>query len=405
MAIILTPILVQYLSVIPGVMLGELILVFAAIFLMIVMGGKISISKTKPLVFFWFFGMLISMVSFLFQQNIPMESLTRIIRYSFYIYLIILSAKHFKIDYGIKILHLLSVAISVYIILQFIAFNFIGIVLPFKILPFPLYRNVDMQEVFRVATTYYFRPMGVFVEPGFAAQFLLPGLIFSLFGNLSKNKTEYKSAVVIFIAIFLTTSTQGVFFGLIAIAAYLLYNIKSDLKQGNGLKAILLIFIALIAGFYILNMDAIKLAINKVTWAGSAGSSASLRILRGFAVFLSLPFIYKIIGVGHGNLGNFVLEHQIITKYDPIVMTQLAADYANSISMTLLYYGVFGFLILCYIYWKFLRETEKEFRLLVIINVGLIFVAGALFNYLMLYYFAFIYAGYSKRRKGEGTKL
>lgn len=405
LVILLSPILFEYRSSIPGIMLGELVLGISAILVMLTTRGKICIKKTKPLLFLWFYGIFISIVSLLFQQSLPVEVLTRIIRFSFYIYMVVLSANHFKVEYGIKTLHLLSVTISVYIILQTIVFKLWGGILPFKVLPFELYRNIKIEEVLRIATTYYYRPMGVFVEPGYAAQFLLPGMLFSLFGSLRKSKPDYISTSLIFIAIILTTSTQGIFLGLIIVFGYLFYSIRSDLKRRKSLRALTLTLSGVIAMIYFLNMDAFERAINKLSWAGVAGSSASVRILRGFAVFFSLPNLYKFIGVGHGNIGNFVFEHQIITKYDPIVMTRLAADYANSVSMTMLYYGFFGFLILVYMYWKFLNRTEKEFRLLVIINIGLLFVAGGVYSYLMIYYFSLIYAGYSKRRKFERTML
>ncbi len=141
----------------------------------------------------------------------------------------------------------------------------------------------------------------------------------------------------------------------------------------------------------------IQTAFNKViTGRFRSGSSVAFRIYRGFAVFQKLPVLFKIIGVGHGNLGNFVIENSIVTKYDPSLMTETAADYASSASVALLYYGIIGFLLLGYIYWHFLKNTKYAFRLISICEIIMSFVAGGLFGIKMVFYFSLIYAGYIK---------
>jgi hypothetical protein len=65
-----------------------------------------------------------------------------------------------------------------------------GIILPFKILPIPLGRDISLAHIALNASKYYLRPLGIFVEPGYAAQFLLPGLALSLFGWMKKEKAD-----------------------------------------------------------------------------------------------------------------------------------------------------------------------------------------------------------------------
>jgi hypothetical protein len=276
-------------------------------------------------------------------------------------------------------------------------YNISGVILPFKILPFPLWSNIDIEYMLKFASKYYFRPSGVFVEPGYAAQFLLPSLAFSLFGWLNKETIDIKSVVLIFAAMVLTTSSQGIFLGVFVIGAFLIYRIRKN-KSCTGLyEKLLLVVIILILLITFFNLDYIQLAINKVTGEVRAGSSFALRVYRGFAVFVQLPVIYKIIGVGHGNIGNFVLDNAIVTKYDSAKITLDIADYTSGLSTVLLSYGGIGFLMLLALYVSLVHNTKGAFKLISITFIAVAFVANILFSILIVFYLSLIYSGYANK--------
>jgi len=392
--IIISPILKQYISGIPGVTLADITLGVASLFLLLKSRFRFSFQKVQPLMLFWFFGITISLFSLMVQQSLNFEIISRIIRYSFYVFLIIVSSKHFQLNYALKIFKYLTVIISIYIITQTLTYNLLEIILPFKILPIPLARNIDIVDLKQMASAYYLRPPGIFVEPGYAAQFLLPGLVFSLYGWFEKEKEDIKSVLLIFTALILSTSSLGIFLGALAIGIYLVTLIVSNKSYVGLFRIFIIIPIIIVIVVLLLNLDIVQISINKVTGEVRAGGSVALRIYRGYAIFFQLPLLYKLIGVGHGNLGNFVIENSVITKYDSNNMTDTAADYVNGISAVALYYGIIGIVILFYLYINIIKKTKGVFRLIAIIYIALNLVEGAIFNITALYYLSFIYSGY-----------
>lgn len=393
LTILLSPILRQYVSGIPGVTLAELTLGISCMLLLMNNGLKISFKKIKPLMFLWFIGILLSLISFLIQQSISFEAISRLIRFSYYVCLIFVASRYFQLRYAVKVLKFLTLAVSIYIVLQIVVYNLEGIVLPFKVLPFPLGRDIDIEYMTQFASTYYLRPTGIFVEPGYVAQFLLPGLALSLFGWLENDKVDIKNVILILLALILTTSSQGVFLGGLILSGFLFHRIKSNKSYSGVIKNIILIAIMILLFKALLNLDNVQLALNKVTGEIRSGSSYALRIYRGFAVFAELPLIYKIIGVGHGNLGSFVIDNGIFTKFDPINITMSSAEYTNGISSVLLYYGIIGFAFFLNLYMSFFRKTKNVFRVIFILLIGVSFVANITFDVLIIFYYSLIYAG------------
>jgi len=417
LAIILSPIFRQYIPIIPipGVTLADMILGISCGILLLTSKLDFPVQKVKHLILFWFFGATVSFFSFLIQQELNFEIISRLIRYSFYVFLVLVSSKYFQLKYALKIFKFLCIIISLYIIAQTIIWNMFGLILPFKILPIPLGGDISLNDISFIASRCYLRPQGIFVEPGYAAKFLLPGLALSLFGWVKIEKADTKNTILIFSALILTTSSQGIFIGALIIGMYIMSLVRHNKSYSDVLKKfiiilirhnksysdvlkkfiIILIFLLLIVFFF--NLSIVQTALNKVTGEIRSGSSVSLRMYRGFAVFLQLPIIFQIIGVGHGNLGNFVIKNSIVTRYDPAIITPAVADYANSVSAVLLYYGIIGFVLLIHVYWNFLKNTKGAFRLISICHIVMSFVAGGLFGVTMVFYFSLIYSGYNLR--------
>jgi len=403
LAILLSPIFRQYIPIIPvpGVTLGDMALGISCVPLLLNSKLDFPVQKVKPLVLFWFFGATVSFFSFLIQQELNFEIFSRFIRYSFYVFLVLVSSKYFQLKYALKIFKFLCIIISLYIIVQVIIYNVFGLILPFKILPISLGRDISLDHIALIASRYHLRASGIFVEPGYAAQFLLPGLSLSLFGWVKTEKADIKATMLIFSALILSTSSQGIFIGALIIGMYIMSLVRHNKSYSDVLKKFIIILIFLLLIVLVFNLSIVQTAFNKVTSDIRSGSSVALRIFRGFAVFLKLPTLFQIIGVGHGNLGNFVIENSIVTKYDPAIITPASADYANSFSAALLYYGIIGFLLLVYVYWHFFRNTKGAFRLISICHIVISFVAGGFFGVTMVFYLSLIYSGYNLRIHGS----
>ncbi|MBC2726056.1 hypothetical protein [Desulfosporosinus sp.] len=395
-AIILSPFLKQYTSLLPGVTLGDVTLGISCLFLLLSLRFNNITKKIIPLLLLWLFGTFVTLCSVFIQQELTFEIATRFIRYSFYVFLVLIASNNFNLKYALKIYRVLCILTSTYIIVQVIIYNSAGMILPYKLLPIPWAsgNTFGSDYVISIAQKYYYRPSGIFIEPGYAAQFLLPGLSFSLFGWMKLQKVDIKGTLIIFTALTLSTSSQGIFIGVSILGLYVLSFIRTNENYYNLLKKLVIMSVSVVVLIFFLKLDVVQSSINKVTGEIRGGSSVSLRIFRGIAVYKELPILFKIVGVGHGNLGNYVMRNGISTQYDPAIITPATADYANGVSTVLLYYGIFGFFLLVNLYWSFLRNTNNAFRLIAITQIILTLVEGAFFDVSIVFYFSFVYAGY-----------
>jgi O-Antigen ligase len=404
--VILSPIFKQYASPISGISLVDLLFIFWLLNVFFLKNLRVNISHTKSLLFFWYVGTILTLLSLIPQVNIVLFDIsTRYIRFTFYLFLVILSLSYFSLNYALKYLKVLSVGIAIYIICQSIFYNFFGIMLPFQIgnLPFASGKTFDDNVMLEIAEKYFYRPSGVFIEPGLAVQFLLPCFIFSLFGRNKNEKVDLKSALIIFIAMILSTSSQGILLGVLIILLFLGREFFKNKGMMSIITKLLIIPFTIIALLALSQSTIFKSTIEKVSNESAPGSSTSYRLYRGFEIFSELPLFHKVIGVGHGNLGHFVLENRIVTKYDPVHLTEQMADYANGFSQALLYYGLIGALILIYVYIQLLLSTNHSFRVIAFIQIILSFVAGAIFNISLVFYFSLIYAGYIYKDSDKGS--
>lgn len=393
--IIISPIVKQYSSPIPGVSWADLIFLLLVI---VIVGSdkKVTInSKTRMLLVFWLVTTFLSGMSFLYHQNFELIALIRYIKYTFYIFIVLLSISYFDFKLGVKWLVRISVAISIYIIVQYFVYNILGIVLPFKILPFPWASGSDfnIKDVEYIASRYFYRPSGIFIEPAAAAQFLLPGLIFAIYNDYRKKYHKNIVVILLISSIYLTTSTQGLVVLLFIIATILYKTRKNPMifTLVTGVSIIsLIIFSTNFEISELINRNI--LAIENI----QRGSSLGVRIFRGYAVFKLLPLVLMLIGVGHGNLGNYVISNQIITKYDPVPLTEAFAEFANAFSLVLLYYGLIGGFLFLMVIIDIISHVKGPFKLLGYVYCLLMLSSGVFFNVSIIFYFSLLYSGYRK---------
>lgn len=398
-AILLGPVLSQYASPIPGVSLGEIILLFAVGKVCLFNRGyRVNYRKVKPILIFWFFGTIFSLFSFLVQQQLSLIVITRMIRFLFYIVIIVISSNNTNKGALVNSYRKICIFISIYIILQYIVFQISSILLPFKILPLPWMdgRIYGVQEAIDWANTFYLRPSGIFLEPSWAAQYLLPGLAFSLYNwsIIESNKINLALSTLILIAILLTNSSTGIIIALIIVGMYILKVIINNKNYVCIIRNFIIFIVASALLIFFTNLDIYERTTRYVIGNVSGGGSTAMRVFRGFAVFLELPVFYKVIGVGHGNLGEFVLTNNIVTRYDPESISLMAAGYANAISLSLLYYGLGGFCLYINLFKDLWFKTKAQFKLIVIITILVSAVSMIFFDMTMLFYLNLIYVGY-----------
>lgn len=405
----------SYASGIPGVSLAELLLIIACLIILLQNQFSIAITKVQPLLLFFFIALTTSIISMLVQHSsfiqVPMiEVISRLIRYFAYIVIITFGAKYYDLKFALKYYHIFCILISVYIILQFAMYHTLHIYLPTKILPLEWSRIYDVEVLLSSMDRGYFRAYGVFAEPGYAAKFLLPGVALALFGWMKKQGVDYFSLFIITAAIIFTTSLQGILVAFITIIAWLIWNrsannIKLSRKSIRIFKQVKVTLFILIVSFLILGsfgiLDAAIFRMQNIfnVYQEGGGGSTTLRLFRGWSVFVSLPLLFQIIGTGLGNVANFVYDHNIITNYDAYLSSVTAMEYTDGISGTAISTGVIGFMLFCRWIIKLFKKLKGVYKIIFMQFIILLFAGTGVFSITMIFFMGFIYIGYGDKQE------
>lgn len=338
----------QYCSFIPGITLGELILIIASLLRIVTLRNKIQFKSTSPLIAYYFFGLLMTCISVLISQvNFTLvpewEFASRLLRYLAIVLFFVLACDRIDKGFVLRLYRLLCIIVSIYILLQSLVYLLFNVYLPVKVLPFfEFSRAVNTKELLDLANNYYYRGCGPFAEPGYAAQFLLPGLAFSLYGWLKKDRSDLFAVILISFSVIVTTSVQGIVIGLLTVLVFTFADPRRRRMKKEKMKNWLLTLAsisALAAVLYLKGqLDFPLERISGITLA--KGDSTSLRLYRGFALWLKLPLLYKLIGVGFGNIANFIDTFNIRTAYDSYLTSVTATEYVNGISGVLICSGL-----------------------------------------------------------------
>lgn len=277
------------------------------------------------------------------------------------------------------------------------------ILLPIKILPLEWARMNELNTILSNFDIGYFRAYGVFMEPAYAANFLLPGFAFALFGWMKKQVMDYKTVILIAISIMLTTSLQGILVATVTAFIYINLIILPRKAKVASLRKIfeilVFIFILIIALIVsnilgVLDIAFVRLGNIYSTLVDGGGGSIALRLFRGWSLFIALPILFKLIGIGYGNIANFVDEFDITTKYDSYAQTITAMEFTDGISSILISTGAIGFIL--FLYWIiFLSNKVNGISKIIFLQFILLLFSGtSFFSLTMVFYMTFVYAGH-----------
>ena len=262
------PILSIYATFFNDLSVADLLLIVLSIALTFEMlrKNKLFILKyTQTFKLFLFYILLSFVIQFVAGTGVGFLST---IRYLLYLYCLISFSSFFNFSLGIKGLELFAITSSVYLIIQFIAFRFFSVVLPWHL---PL-KVIDQNFDLLVESPYYleyYRPTGFFYEPTHFSQYCLIYLSYLLF--LSEGKGKWIKVIITCVAILCSGSSAGLFMVAILFALFLLENLFSGKKVLQSLAIILLV---LVGFFVILNIPYFSTIVNRVFVNGSFSGAA-----------------------------------------------------------------------------------------------------------------------------------
>lgn len=373
--VVLLPIITVYVSPIKGVDLGTFIFVIFSFFLIFNRNTKLKIRK--PIILYLVYVILSTSISTMLQGELTgIIIILRTGKFIYLIFVIILLGHegYFDIYYGLKILRTVTLFAVVYIIIQTITYKIFGALLPSGLMSMVTSESYLNNDYYTLAKVLY-RPSSFFIEPAYFVQYSFVYLCYSIFGTDNEKVIyKWKEAFFISLGLILSGSGQGILIGLFI---WIIWSFKvlftTKIKFDKKIITVIILLICVIAMPFLLQTEMLSKPLERVfTDNVVGGGNAFLARIEGYQYFYVLPNIYKIIGMGYGNVPDYV--------------------YLNSAAYTLYTSGMLGGILVLYIFVDAFRKTKNYKKALIIVYFVMIFGAGTFTAAFICYYFSFIYA-------------
>lgn len=389
----------QYTIGIPGITLGEFLLVICSICLFWENKGIVIIHRAKLLVIYYIVALVstilsISIAKTTYSMTSEFEVIARWIRYFVYIiFYVVVCDNYPKGELLLKTYKPICLIVSVYAIIQFLLFIVSGIYLPIDILPFSFERGNTLDKMISISDV-SLRACGVFGEPGYLAKFILPALVYSLFGWDDNQKKDFVSAIIILLATMMSGSVQGIMLAMIVCCLSVLCSGK-EITRHHVLTSLLLFVGLSIIIFVVYTRNWIDRPLERIynLFLGeSVDRSSQLRVYRGFSYWNQLPIEYKVLGVGMGNAANFAEAYQIQTPYDYYVRTEATLEYMSGISSILVTNGIICAGLFVSLIVKCKKILPLKGFIIILLFVIALFGGSSIFSLIGVMYFSLAFA-------------
>ena len=202
------------------------------------------------------------------------------------------------------------------------------------------------EYLFNSWTFKFYRPCGMFSEPSLYAELVLFSLYYYSFISINK-----KWMILHTLALLLSTSSLAIV-GAVFIYAMLFMNMnrmKSMSKEKRLVFSILLFCSAIVLLIWISNTS------NPVVVRVLSGGTSEVRITRSYELFMRLPIMNKIWGIGIQNQELYLNYYNIILNSDKLGIAYTNREFAATIGYILCTTGVLGLTV-------FLAPLVKIFK-------------------------------------------
>lgn len=336
---------------------GEILMI--SLFVILISKVDVRHSSFAECVFFLFVGYSFIITALnVFKYNLEYQSpALRMLRDAFYLVLIFVFAKRFfNYQYAVRLMNILAVILSLYILVQFFAYLLLGVYVPGVVPGLNVsgrsYDDIKYSMTVTASILGYIRPNGFLAEPSNCGQFLVLVLLIDLF---ERNITfRIQKITLIVIAILCTTSANGIVLMLLVFLFSLFTKVKRPSSQIQ-LRNVLIIgwLLSIIALIMYIRIDFIQNIVQRLILLGSrTQGSGAIRVLRGYMFYKELPFSEKLFGIGFGNFVGIKNALNINTAYEYDV------EYMNMNAYLLVSSGVIGItLILLALYCSLAKKN------------------------------------------------
>lgn len=373
-SVMLLPLLSIYASPIPSVSIGEIwffCLMFILSIDMFKMNYKVQINPFYCYILYALFVSVLSSVIFSINTEYSsLDMIERMFRDAFYFAIVLIfGVNYFKFSYALTVVRKVALLLSLYMIIQYIAYAGLNINLP-NIIPFldtMVSGGVKGQEIldqYEKTAIYdgYMRVAGFFSEPAVSAQFLSVAILLELY-CVYGTKPEYKYLCLYTIAMILTFSVNAYVALVVCWGIWLFFN--KQFKMGIWGNIVVFFFVVL-GSYFLVTNEFTQSVFNRLLLLGDSSittGSSVIRVVRGPAFYLSMPLFYQIFGSGFGNFFYLKNTYNISTIYET------NDDYMNTNSYIMISAGLIGFLIYILSLYMISRHKLPVSRMILLIVI------------------------------------
>lgn len=230
--------------------------------------------------------------------------LKRSIKLLLYIMGTVILCKKININICIRTFEIIIYILTAAIVLQYFIYYAFGTT--YNIIQLPGLNYTE--EYVSLNTSNNFRPSGFFLEPSHLTQFVLPIIVFELFGKYK----SIRKAFIFSACCLLSTSSTAVILLLVIWILYFL--IQSSCSPKEFIKSvILLLIISIIIYFAYKNISQITYAVDRLM--DTESNVYSGRLGAGEKLVQSVSGIQRFIGYGYGNVDNSIYMNSINYMY------------------------------------------------------------------------------------------
>lgn len=271
----------------------------------------------------------------------------------------------------LKVYKILGFVTTIFFVIQFISFQFLGVkingvlnFLPLAIGEDDFLSVLDLRE----------RQSSIFSEPAHFAEFLLPLLMIELF-----DKNNKRSILLIILCIFsLVFSMSGTgLLGLLIIGLLYLINHIIDKPSFKRVSVAVLFIIAIpVVAYYYSQSEVGEAVLSRtqdVKEAQNAAmvSSEYVRLFRGYDIYGELPSFNQIFGCGDKTNIIQKISH---TKFSSLF--DIDYFYFNGVSTVLLYTGLIGLIIYLLLFYKIWNDNTFCGRSIIVLLISFMLIGS-----------------------------
>ncbi len=227
----------------------------------------------------------------------------------------------------------------------------------------------------------------IFGEPAHFAEYALLPLIVVLFSEypFKTVKRKWVCAAVISLAIVFSSSANGVI--LLAIV-WSIWTLRQLHLRPTRRLIMNLVFFGVVAIAVVIASGVLSFVFeNFMGIFASEGTSGSVRVLQGLAIYIQIPPLNKIIGLGYGCVEAYLTANRIVTIY----AKEIGWEWMNAFSVALVSSGALGFIAYIYCIYKMWAENSHPAKRVALITICILFcTSGLTYSCILVEYFVFV---------------